>query len=78
MVQDNFTRFGPGERAQRPTTATGWRNLFLAGDHVRMEAPVFLMEAAAVSGRLAANGILVRDGVRQIPVWTVSPRGPLA
>ena len=77
-AQDNFTRFAPGDYAHRPTTATPLANLFLAGDHVRLPVPAFLMEAAVVSGRLAANEILWREGLREIPISTVPLTGPLA
>jgi isorenieratene synthase len=75
--QDNFTRWAPGDHAQRPSTETELANLFLAGDHVRLPAPAALMEGAAMSGRLAANAILSREGVREVPIPTVALRGPL-
>src|SRR5262249_54236578 len=52
--QSNFSRWAPGDHALRPRTLTGVANLVLAGDHVRLEAPAALMEAAVMSGRLAA------------------------
>lgn len=76
--QSNFTRWAPGDHARRPATTTPLANLMLAGDHVRLPAPAALMEAAAMSGRLAANAILEREGLRQIPVPTVALKGPLA
>jgi len=78
MAQTNFSRFAPGDHARRPTTTTAIPNLFLAGDHVRLPAPAFLMEAAALSGRLAANHILARESLRETPIDTVAPAGPLA
>ena len=77
QVRDDFTRWAPGDHGTRPDTATPIANLFLAGDHVRLAAPAALMEAAVMSGRLAANAVLAREGVRQAPVPTVAPRGPL-
>jgi isorenieratene synthase len=50
----------------------------LAGDHVRLPAPAALMEAAVMSGRLAANAILAGEGLRQVPIPTVALKGPLA
>jgi isorenieratene synthase len=76
--QANFTRWAPGDFARRPSTETAIPNLVLAGDWVRLPAPAALMEAAALSGRLAANAIFRREGVRQTPIWTVPVRGPLA
>ncbi|MEZ4236151.1 MAG: FAD-dependent oxidoreductase [Myxococcota bacterium] len=78
MVQDDFTRFAPGDAARRPTVASDVPNLVVAGDHVQLPFPAFLMEAAAASGRLAANHLLAADGVREVPIPTVSWRGPLA
>jgi isorenieratene synthase len=49
----------------------------LAGDHVRLPAPASLMEAAAMSGRLAANAIFEREGLRQLAIPTVALKGPL-
>lgn len=76
--RDDFTRWAPGDWARRPVTTTPVANLFLAGDHVRLPVPAALMEAAVVSGRLAANGVLRAEGVRELAIPTVAPRGPLA
>lgn len=76
QLQSNFSRFAPGDHARRPTTETAVPNLLLAGDHIRHDLPVALMEAAATTGHLSANAILRREGLREIPIWTVSPRGP--
>jgi isorenieratene synthase len=76
--QSNFTRWAPGDHALRPATATSLPNLFLAGDHVKLPVPAALMEAATISGRLAANGILRAEGVREVAISTVAPKGPLA
>ncbi len=78
QVQSNFSGFAPGSHAQRPSTETEVENLFIAGDHVRMEPAAALMEAAAISGRLAANAILRREGLREIPIPSVGAKGPLA
>jgi isorenieratene synthase len=76
--QDNFTRWAPGDHALRPTTETPIDNLVLAGDHVRLPVPAALMEGATISGRMAANAILRRAGLREIPISTVALKGPLA
>lgn len=78
LQQDNFSRWAPGDFARRPETLTPLANLFLAGDHVKLPVPVSLMEAAVVSGRFAANGVLDREGVKGIEIEAVPEHGPLA
>jgi len=63
MMQSNVTRWAPGDHANRPAVETPYENLYLAGEWVNTNAPVFLMEAAAFTGRQAANAIADRaDG----------------
>jgi isorenieratene synthase len=76
--QSNFTRWAPGDHALRPGTTTPIANLMLAGDHVRLDVPAALMEAAVIAGRLAANAIFAHEGLRQVAIPTVAPKGPLA
>ncbi|MCX6177942.1 MAG: FAD-dependent oxidoreductase, partial [Chlorobiales bacterium] len=64
MLQSNFTRWAPGDHAHRPGIETPFSNLFLAGDWVKVDAPVFLMEAAAFTGRMAANAIFRQESVK--------------
>ncbi len=78
QLQDNFTRWAPGDHASRPSTTTPLSNLHLAGDHVKLPVPAALMEAATISGRMAANAILSAEGLREIPISTVALKGPLA
>ena len=78
MEHDDFTRWAPGDHQGRPGTLTEIPNLVLAGDHVRIGAPVALMEAAVASGRLAANAIRRLEGLGEVPLTTVAARGPLA
>lgn len=78
QLQSNFTRFAPGDHASRPTTETAVGNLVLAGDHVELGVPAYLMEGATLSGRMAANAILRKEGLREIPLATVALKGPLA
>ncbi len=78
MTQSNFTRFAPGDFARRPEVHTEIPNLYIAGDHVQLPFPAFLMEAAVSSGRLAANHICAADGVTEVPIHTVALRGQLA
>ncbi len=64
MQQQNFTRWAPGDHANRPVSETPLENLCLAGDWVKVDAPVFLMEAAVFTGRLAANTIAGKEGLK--------------
>jgi isorenieratene synthase len=76
--QSNFSRFAPGDHAERPTTETEVPNLFLAGDHVRMDPATALMEAATMSGRFAANAVFRKEGLRETTIYAVAEKGPLA
>ncbi|MFF7445609.1 MULTISPECIES: FAD-dependent oxidoreductase [unclassified Streptomyces] len=67
--------FPVGGYADRPTVRTSDPGLVVAGDLVRTELPVALMERAATSGFLAANALLERFGVRGQTLWTVPDRG---
>ncbi|MFV0126361.1 FAD-dependent oxidoreductase [Streptomyces sp. HMX112] len=61
--------------ARRPAVDTPHPALKLAGDLVRADLPVALMERAATTGFLAANSLLRRWGVRGHPLWTVPRKG---
>jgi len=67
--------FPPGGFALRPGTATPTEFLVLAGDFVRIDLPVALMERAATAGFLAANTLLRRWGVAGEPLWSVPTEG---
>lgn len=77
-MQENFPRWAPGDYAGRPGVKTPLNNLFLAGDYLRLEVPANLMEAAVMTGRMAANQILVAEGLRENPIPAVDLKGPLA
>jgi isorenieratene synthase len=78
---ENFTSFAVGQAAGRPfpgtAVADGVGGLFLAGDWVSAPAPSALMERSVLTGRLAANEVLVADGVREVGYSHVSGKGPL-
>lgn len=76
-MQQNFPRWAPGDYQGRPGIDTDVPNLFLAGDFVRLEVPANLMEAATMTGRIAANRILAAEGLRENPIPTVDLKGPL-
>ncbi|GAA1013490.1 FAD-dependent oxidoreductase [Streptomyces thermogriseus] len=67
--------FPVGGHRARPPVRTADPHLVLAGDLVRTDLPVALMERAATSGFLAANALLERWGVRGQTLWTVPDRG---
>ncbi len=75
--KDDFTPYFVGMDAFRPRTASGIEGLWLAGDWVKQDAPVMLMEAAFTSGLLAANAISAAQGVQEEPIYSVPKEGLL-
>lgn len=67
--------FPPGSHGDRVRVGTPDPLLAVAGDHVRVDLPVALMERAATSGFLAANALLSRWGRPGHTVWSVPRRG---
>jgi isorenieratene synthase len=67
--------FPLGGYRDRPTVTTSDPAVTVAGDSVRSEHPVALMERAATTGFLAANALLERWGVAGQTLWTVPDRG---
>ena len=78
MQQSNFSLWAPGDHAHRPGLETPFLNLFLAGDWVKVDAPVFLMEAAAFTGRMAANAIFRQESLEPTPLPIVPMEGLFA
>lgn len=70
----------PGPWRDRLTVATPDPRVLLAGDGIRCDYPVALMERAATTGFLAANEILAGLGLAGHDLWTVpmQSRHPLA
>jgi isorenieratene synthase len=62
----------PWERRLTVDTPHPW--IVLAGDGIRCDFPVALMERAATTGFLAANQLLNRWGVAGHDIWTVPMR----
>ncbi|GHC75140.1 dehydrogenase [Nocardiopsis terrae] len=77
-VRQDCPLFPPGGHARRCTVTTPVPWLVVAGDHVRVDLPVALMERAATSGVLAANALLARWGLPGHTVWSVPRRGRFA
>ncbi|MCZ7415867.1 NAD(P)/FAD-dependent oxidoreductase [Streptomyces sp. WMMC897] len=67
--------FPVGSHARRPAVATPDPQVVLAGDAIRCDLPVALMERAATTGFLAAGALLSRWGVRGQTLWTVPRTG---
>jgi isorenieratene synthase len=70
--------FGVGDFAHRPRVRTPFGGLVLAGDGVRIDLPVALMERAASTGWHAANCLLARWGLAGHELYSVPTRGRLA
>ncbi|WP_251096987.1 FAD-dependent oxidoreductase [Streptomyces sp. Caat 7-52] len=73
--RDDCPLFPVGGYRDRPTVRTPDPNLMVAGDLVRTDLPVALMERAATTGFLAANALLEGWGLRGVTLWTVPRRG---
>jgi carotenoid phi-ring synthase / carotenoid chi-ring synthase len=67
--------FAPGTYAQRPAVTTPLPGLVLAGDGIRIDLPVALMERAATTGWSAANQILAQWGIAGHALCTVPTQG---
>jgi isorenieratene synthase len=67
--------FGVGDFARRPTVRTPHERLMLAGDGIRIDLPVALMERAATTGWHAANSLLAQWGVAGHDLYTVPTQG---
>ena len=77
LVEDDCGLVGTGPWRDRLTVDTPYPGLALAGDGLRVDWPIALMERAAVTGVLAANHLLRGWGVRGEDVWTVPLQGVL-
>jgi isorenieratene synthase len=75
LHRDDCPRFGPGDFAGRPGVATPHEGLALAGDGIRIDLPVALMERAATTGWAAANRLLEHFGVRGHTFYSVPTQG---
>ncbi|ONI66814.1 isorenieratene synthase [Kribbella sp. ALI-6-A] len=77
LWRDDCPLFAPGSFADRPTVATPDPGVVLAGDTIRIDLPVALMERAATTGLHAANLLLAGFGVTGHTLMTVPNRGRL-
>jgi len=75
LYRQDCPLFSPGSHASRPTVDTPVPGLMLAGDGIRIDLPVALMERAATTGWTAANRLLAGWGVNGHTLYTVPVRG---
>ncbi len=75
LFRHDCPRFAPGDFELRPTVATPHDGLVLAGDGIRIDYPVALMERAATTGFAAANRLLTLFGLAGHVLQTVPTRG---
>jgi carotenoid phi-ring synthase / carotenoid chi-ring synthase len=75
LVRQDCPRFAPGDHARRPTVETPHPAVMLAGDGIRIDLPVALMERAATTGWSAANRLLDHYGIAGHALHTVPVRG---
>lgn len=75
LVRDDCPLFSPGAFANRPTVDTPVPGLMLAGDGIRIDLPVALMERAATTGWTAANHLLAGWGISGHTLHTVPVHG---
>lgn len=75
LVRDDCALVAKDGWDERPGVVTPDPRVVLAGDGVRCEMPVALMERAAVTGFQAANTLLAGWGRRGHDLWSVPMRG---
>jgi len=75
LCREDCPLFSPGAYTGRPTVDTPVPGLMLAGDGIRIDLPVALMERAATTGWTAANRLLAGWGVSGHTLHTVPVQG---
>ncbi|KAA0092817.1 FAD-dependent oxidoreductase [Mycolicibacterium sp. P1-18] len=75
LRREDCPTFGPGDFDRRPTVVTPDPRVVLAGDGIRVDLPVALMERAATTGFTAANELLDGFGLAGHELRTVPNRG---
>jgi isorenieratene synthase len=75
LTRNDCPQFAPGDHARRPGIATPHPALALAGDGIRIDLPVALMERAATTGWSASNRLLAHWGLAGHPLHTVPVQG---
>lgn len=75
LVNEDCPLIDTAPWASRPEVETPDPRVLLAGDGIRCDLPVALMERAATTGFLAANTLLGSWGVAGHDLWTVPMKG---
>lgn len=76
MRHDNYTFFHKGALNLRPSVqSTIFTNLFYSGDWVYLDTPVFFMEKAVMTAKIAVNHILLKEGIAPIHIYLPNVRG---
>ncbi|MEU0541383.1 FAD-dependent oxidoreductase [Nocardia sp. NPDC005978] len=75
LWRQDCPRFSPGDFAPRPGVQTPHPRLMLAGDGIRADLPVALMERAATTGWMAANALLREWGAAGHTLHSVPAQG---
>jgi isorenieratene synthase len=75
LRREDCPRFAPGDFVRRPAVLTPEPRVVLAGDGIRIDLPVALMERAATTGWVAANHLLSHFGLAGHVVHTVPNNG---
>ncbi len=75
LWREDCPLFGVGDFARRPPVETPEPALALAGDGIRIDLPVALMERAAATGWAAANSLLGHWGLAGHPIRSVPNQG---
>ncbi|MCB0509785.1 MAG: FAD-dependent oxidoreductase [Bacteroidetes bacterium] len=77
QFRNDFSAFHTSLYENRPKTVTEVAGLYFAGDWVKMDNCAMLMEGAYVSGVLAANHIMSKEGLQEKALVQVPPKGLL-
>ncbi len=78
QVKDDFTAFHTNLFKDRPGFKSTIKNLYLAGDWVKLNCPAMLMEAATTSAIYSANEIMKEEELQQMPIYSVPLKGIFA
>ncbi len=75
---DNYTSFNKGALSLRPSVQSVFTNLFYSGDWVYLDIPVFFMERAVMTAKIAVNYILSREGITPNRIYLPEVKGILS